>query len=85
MAAKVKVCLNHMVIFMAENVSKVVADVFIREKIMQALWYLRYNVMPDMCEYISCALKNIYKRCCVYEFNIEIWENFFNFCIVCRK
>lgn len=29
-----------MVIFMAENVSKVVADMFIREKIMQALWYL---------------------------------------------
>ena len=39
-AVKAKVCLNHMVIFMAENVSKVVADVFIREKIMQALWYL---------------------------------------------
>lgn len=40
MIVKVKVCLNHMVIFMAENMSKVVADVFIREKIMQALWYL---------------------------------------------
>ena len=58
-----------MVIFMAENVSKVVADVFIREKIMQALWYLWYNVMPDMCDYINCALKNIYKRCSMYEFN----------------
>lgn len=40
MTVKVKVCLNHMVIFMTENVSKVVAGVFIREKIMQALWYL---------------------------------------------
>jgi len=41
--------------------------------------------MPDMCDYINCALKNIYKRCSMYEFNIEIWENFFNFCIVRRK
>jgi hypothetical protein len=41
--------------------------------------------MPDMCDYIDCALKNIYKRCCIYEFNIEIWENFFNFCIARRK
>ena len=28
-AVKAKVCLNHLVIFIAENVSKVVADVFI--------------------------------------------------------
>lgn len=41
--------------------------------------------MPDMCDYINCALKNIYKRCSMYEFNIEIWGNFFNFCIARRK
>lgn len=41
--------------------------------------------MLDMCNYINCALKNIYKRCSMYEFNIETWENFFNFCIVRRK
>ena len=29
--------------------------------------------MPDMCDYINCALKNIYKRCSMYEFNIEIY------------
>ena len=28
--------------------------------------------MQDMCDYIDCALKNIYKRCSMYEFNIEI-------------
>lgn len=37
--------------------------------------------MSDMYDCIDCALKNIYKRCHVHEFNIEIWENFFNFCI----
>lgn len=36
--------------------------------------------MQDMCDYIDCALKNIYKRCSMYEFNIEIWGNFFDFC-----
>lgn len=41
--------------------------------------------MRDMCDYIDCALKNIYKRCSMYEFNIEIWGNFFDFCIARRK
>ena len=41
--------------------------------------------MQDMCDYIDCALKNIYKRCSMYEFNIEIWGNFFDFCIARRK
>lgn len=37
--------------------------------------------MQDMCDYTDCALKNIYKRCSMYEFNIEIWGNFFDFAL----